>query len=128
MRLFNKKPTENAGNLIIYTNTPKKDKTVLKRKITWLLTQFEHLRDDDVELINTIWRDEVSDMYAAPEYLSLENFYTFHQHLSRADSICRYRRRVQQLHPELRGKFYKERNAKQEEAKRELGYKNEPTP
>jgi hypothetical protein len=122
------KTSENAGKLIIQHNTPKKDKTVLKRKIMWLLTSFEHLRDNDIELVNTIWIDEMENLVASPKHLTWEDFLKVHHKLSRADSICRYRRRLQQLYPSLRGKTYKHRKAKEQEAKEELGYKNEPTP
>lgn len=116
------KTSENAGKLIIQHNTPKKDKTVLKRKITWLLTEFEHLRDNDIELVNTIWMDEIDSLVDSPRQLTLEDFLIVHHDLTRADSICRYRRRIQQLHPELRGKYYKHRKAKEQEAKEDLGY------
>lgn len=120
----------NAGNTIVQHESPtlpkKTDKNVLKRKITWLLTKFEHFRDDDCELINAIWYDELSD-YGPTDRLSIDFFFSYHHHLTSADTICRYRRRIQQLNPELRGKYYKQRRSKQDEWKQELGY-NEPTP
>jgi hypothetical protein len=41
------------------------------------------------------------------------------------DSITRARRQVQEQYPQFRGKKYKERQARQEEVKKELGYQVE---
>jgi len=104
------------------TNTSEKDKRVLKRKITALLEEYAHLRDDDTELINAIWRSEMYEKYGDPDYHTLEYFFTIHQFLTKADSITRWRRRLQQLNPHLRGKLYEKRNQRQEDVKDELEY------
>ena len=44
--------------------------------------------------------------------------------LTSESTIRRARRKVQELHPELRGKKWHERHAQQEQVKKELGYEN----
>lgn len=119
------KPKDNPVN---HTKVRTKRDNVLERKIHGLITKFEHLRDDDCELINVIWLEEITARYGDPQRLTIDFFFSIHQHLTKADSICRYRRRIQQTNPELRGKHYKKRQSKIADWKEDLGYKNEPTP
>ena len=123
MNLFNfKRTSENDALSIDYTNTPKNEKRWAYRKITWLLTKYEHLRDDDIELTNAIWREQIREMGGDPMKLTIENFFEVHPYLTSSEYIGRCRRRLQQLNPELRGKLWDKRHNLQEQAKDELGY------
>lgn len=127
MNWFNRKKTSesNAFNFDP-TNIPKIERRWAKRKITWLLTNYEHLRDDDIELTNAIWREQLREMGYSPSNMTIEDFFFVHQYLTSSEYIGRCRRRLQQLNPELRGILYKYRHKNQEPIKEELGYGKTP--
>ena len=87
-----------------------------------LLTQYTDLRDSDDMLVAWIWKTQVDKMNY-PQ-LSADKFLQMMAKgmLPSSETITRTRRKVQEENPELRGKKYKERQAKQEQVKKDLGY------
>jgi len=76
-------------------------------------------RDNDNYLIWLVWQN----FYKA----SMADMMTFREDfinnkIPSADSITRYRRKIQEEHIELRGKKYEERQHKTKKVKIELGY------
>ena len=76
-------------------------------------------RDNDNYLIWLVWQNFYK--------VSMADMMTFRedflqQRLPSADSITRYRRKIQEEHIELRGKKYDERQNKTKKVKTELGY------
>ena len=74
-------------------------------------------RDNDMRLTALIWlkelgilKDKCMPMLELIAYNKVTNF----------ESISRCRRKLQELHPDLRGEKYKARHEKQEEVKRDL--------
>ena len=90
----------------------------IKEKVFDLLTRFPHLRDSDEKLCSNIWHSRIASGISAHEFLAI---YADGK-LPSSESITRCRRKIQEEHPELRGQFYQERQAKQEPIKEELGY------
>lgn len=84
-----------------------------------LLTFYPHLRDDDNDLVAFYFDNElakkgfISDKITASKFLDI---YSKGQ-LTKADSILRARRFIQQHHPELRGKKWKERHRQEKEVR-----------
>jgi len=85
--------------------------SALKDKITSLLQNYAHLRDDDNKLVANIWHAEIAKkgwqhsdtlkLYAAGK-------------LTNADSITRCRRKLQEMDATLRGAKYNQRIADQQ--------------
>ncbi len=90
----------------------------IKDKVFDLLTRFPHLRDSDEKLCSNIWHSKIPAGISAHEFLAIYA----KGDLPSSESITRCRRKIQEDHPELRGKVYEERQAKQEPIKEELGY------
>lgn len=89
----------------------------LCEKVVTLLRSHSHLRDSDKRLVANIWVLEVTSLYKKPiEAISSLEFLNClaESQLSNYDSISRARRKVQELHPDLRGTKYTD---KQKEAK-----------
>tara|TARA_R110000787_G_scaffold16595_5_gene50051 strand:- start:1199 stop:1516 length:318 start_codon:yes stop_codon:yes gene_type:complete len=87
-----------------------------EKMIQSYLTNVPHLRDDDMKLLATIWNQELKGM----EFNPLKNTMAFLQlladgKLSNPSSIRRCRAKLQELHPELRGQRYLDRQKKQTE-------------
>jgi hypothetical protein len=83
-------------------------------KVKELLTEHKFLRDSRITLISTML---VQEGLTGEEAVLVANNFT------KAASIVRASCRIQQTTPELRGKEYNKRQLKQDEIKKELGYK-----
>jgi hypothetical protein len=96
---------------------------ITKDKVEALLRQYTDLRDSDEMLVAWIWKLE-TDKLNYPQ-LSADKFFQMMAKgmFTSSETITRMRRKAQEEFPELRGKKYHERQAKQEKVKKELGYK-----
>ena len=87
-----------------------------------LLTNKEHLRDNDQALIANIWWRELvtqgKDKSTAFEMLKVFS----EGKLSNPESIRRARQKIQEEQPELRGESYRARHREQDNVKEQLGY------
>ena len=87
-----------------------------------LLTNKEHLRDNDQALIANIWWRELvtqgKDKSTAFEMLKVFS----EGKLSNPESIRRARQKIQEEQPELRGESYRARHREQDNIKEQLGY------
>ncbi|MEY4334563.1 MAG: hypothetical protein RLZZ196_3313 [Bacteroidota bacterium] len=87
-----------------------------------LLTNKEHLRDNDQALIANIWWRELvtqgKDKSTAFEMLKVFS----EGKLSNPESIRRARQKIQEEQPELRGQSYRARHREQDNVKEQLGY------
>jgi hypothetical protein len=87
-----------------------------------LLTNKEHLRDNDQALIANIWWRELvtqgKDKSTAFELLKVFS----EGKLSNPESIRRARQKIQEEQPELRGESYRARHREQDNVKEQLGY------
>ena len=82
------------------------------------LTKYPPLRDNDERLMANIWNKYIGNI----NYLNAKDILTM---LAKGDlpsyeSISRCRRKLQELHPELRGEKWEERHKKQQSVKNEL--------
>lgn len=80
-----------------------------------LLSKYPHLRDDDNKLVANIWFGERKSEYTTyflSDYAEGK--------LTPADSITRARRKLQELHPELRGKKYNERHKEEKKVRKNI--------
>ena len=95
---------------------------IKKEVVEKLLHQYIDLRDSDEMLIAWIWKTQVDRMnypqLSADKFLQMLAVGRFPS----SETITRLRRKCQEETPELRGKKYNERQAKQELVKRDLGY------
>tara|TARA_R110000765_G_scaffold391766_1_gene484752 strand:- start:133 stop:399 length:267 start_codon:yes stop_codon:yes gene_type:complete len=82
-------------------------------QVKQLLTEHKFLRDDRTALVTYMLFNEGLSRYEAA--IVAENF-------TKAASIVRASCRIQQTTPELRGKEYQNRQLRQDEIKKELGY------
>ena len=82
-------------------------------KVKQLLTENSSLRDNRTNLVTIMLHDEG---------LSFKDSQVVAENFTKAASIVRASCRIQQTTPELRGKEYKNRQLKQDEIKKELGY------
>jgi hypothetical protein len=104
---------------------------LIKTKVADILLRHPETQDNDRELIVRYWKGEISELQEiAREKLQSMPYFTLDGFLATfmtggftsPDSITRARRQVQEQYPQFRGKKYKERQARQEEVKKELGY------
>jgi len=81
-------------------------------------------RDNDNKLTAIIWHQELKEKGHDPNLLSAQGFVKMYYEgkLTNSESITRARRKLQELHRELRGKNYQARQANQEKVKKDLGY------
>ena len=91
-------------------------------RIKGYLEQYPLLQDSDMHLIATVWWNELKGKGCHPE--QYQEFFTMlrRKELTHPESIMRSRRKVQEEHEHLRGDNYKERQGKQEDVKKDLGY------
>ena len=73
-------------------------------------------RDNDSHLAASIWWNESKNITDKNDFLELIS----NHKVSSYESISRCRRKLQELHPELRGKKYEERHHRQKEVKQQL--------
>ena len=89
--------------------------TRCKDKVALLLNTYQHLRDDDNRLIATYWLKELGswqvDTCTGRDFLKL----FAEGKVTSPESIRRMRQKLQEEHPELRGKTYKQRHNMQSE-------------
>jgi len=98
-------------------------KLTLKERVEKALKEKPKTRDYDWELVMTILEEEAGMSLAFYNGYSLINKIQS-QEFSNPETILRWRRRIQQLNPDLRGRFWKQRMAKVEDYREELGYKH----
>ena len=82
-------------------------------KVKKALTEVPYLRDNRIDLVATM---------LVQGGMSFEIALVIANNFTKAASIVRASCRIQQTTPELRGKEYKNRQLKQDEVKKELGY------
>lgn len=73
-----------------------------------LLTQNKTLADCDERLVAIVWWHETRQ-----QYMSANDFFKYYAQgkFSSSESITRCRRKLEELHPELRGKNYEKRHS-----------------
>jgi hypothetical protein len=87
--------------------------------VTEILTNSEKARDNDELLCALVWRKQVGhriDYLTVLEFLQKMAAGKFHK----AESIMRCRRKLQELHEDLRGKKYEKRRRNMSKVKDEL--------
>mgnify|MGYP003653498263 FL=1 len=82
-------------------------------KVKMMLTESPELRDNRTDLVAVV---------LMTQGLSFKEAIIVADNFTKAASIVRASCRIQQTTPELRGKEYKNRQLKQDEIKKELGY------
>jgi hypothetical protein len=89
-----------------------------------LLTQYSDFKDNDQQLVAWFWKLEMEAHGYPASSTQTQTFFKLMAFgkLTSADTITRVRRLVQEESPELRGKKYDERQAKQSQVKKDLGY------
>ena len=96
----------------------------IKQTVIDLLKQYADFKDNDQQLVAWYWNLEMEAMgypvtnTPTTKFLKLMAF----GKLTSSDTITRVRRLIQEENPELRGKKYNERQAKQSIVKKDLGY------
>lgn len=85
-----------------------------------LLEKYPDFRDSDTKLMAHVWRKDLGYNLNLMSATDLLNEIAINKKLSSWASITRYSRKVQELHPELRGTKYKEKQDKQEDVKAEI--------
>jgi hypothetical protein len=96
----------------------------IKQTVIELLTQYTDFKDNDNQLVAWFWKLEMEKMGYPSSNTPTANFLKLMAFgkLTSADTITRVRRLIQEENPELRGKKYEERQAKQSIVKKDLGY------
>lgn len=83
----------------------------MSKRIEKLLKQHRHLKDDDMKLVANVWHQDLikigKDPYVITAFDMLQAFAM--GKLSNTETIRRTRQKIQELHPSLRGKSYKNR-------------------
>ena len=87
-------------------------------KVKYLLQNFSHLRDDDNRLVANIWNNELSHL-KQNDVIDFLLLYS-QGRITTADTITRARRKIQELHPELRGKNYNKRHVTQKKVRKNI--------
>ena len=98
-----------------------------KEVVKQLLIDTPHLRDSDPKLIATYWFNELKAKQIDPNNINgLEFMQMFaNGKLTNIKTIERMRRKLQEEHPELRGKIYVARKGTiQDQWRKDLGYGN----
>ena len=92
-------------------------KTVMDR-VKWLLERYPHLRDSDNKLVANIWHQELHKIDDVYPFTFLEAY--AEGKITTADSITRARRKIQELHPELRGENYNKRHNEEKKVRKNI--------
>jgi hypothetical protein len=97
----------------------------IKNTVIELLTQYSDFKDNDNQLVAWFWKLEMEAHGYPHQHYPTQTFFKLMAFgkLTSADTITRVRRLIQEETPELRGKKYNERQAKQSIVKKDLGYK-----
>ena len=96
-----------------------------KDEVENLLIKSSHLKDNDNKLICSFWYYEMKAKGITPENISCMEFMNLiaESKLTNAKTIRRYRAKLQEEKPLLRGQLYIDRQTtKQDIVKRNLGY------
>ncbi len=90
----------------------------IKERVGILLEKHPELRDNDYRLISTLWWLQIKDpsQYTAFEMLDAHA----KGKLINSESIRRVRQKLQEEHPELRGKSYKQKKKLAKEFRSEI--------
>lgn len=93
---------------------------VIKETVKNILTQFPLTRDNDNLLQLKVWKEQMPVLG-----LKSTTFWDFAMiykdgKLASSESIRRCRQKLQELHPELRGKSYSKRHKEQSSVKQQL--------
>ena len=102
----------------------------MQDKVKRVLTTNAHCRDSDVYLVYEIWSQEImdnpkliDDQSQINQINMIDMFKMWKDKLiSHPSAIMRARRKVQEEHPNTRGKVWAERHKQQEQVKEDLGY------
>ncbi len=96
----------------------------IKKTVIELLTQYSDFKDNDQQLVAWFWKLEMEAHGYPASSTQTQTFFKLMAFgkLTSSDTITRVRRLVQEETPELRGKKYNERQAKQSVVKKDLGY------
>jgi hypothetical protein len=96
----------------------------IKKTVIDLLMQYTDFKDNDQQLVAWYWKLEMEAMGYPSSTTPTAHFLKIMAFgkLTSSDTITRVRRLVQEETPELRGKKYDERQAKQSQVKKDLGY------
>lgn len=94
----------------------------IAQRVTKLLVDKPHLRDDDDKLVSNIWFADLSRMGINPVKISAYKLLEIKAQgkLTNQESIRRSRQKIQAENPHLRGRNYKERKDNQVKIKKEL--------
>ena len=94
------------------------------QRVAAILLKHPETRDNDRMLCIYYWQQQLLDSGRNPSSMDIADFfmaYTFNS-LSDAQTITRLKRKLQMDRPQFRGKRWAERQAKQEQVKKDLGY------
>jgi hypothetical protein len=96
----------------------------IKKTVIELLTQYSDFKDNDQQLVAWFWKLEMEAHGYPASNTTTQTFFKLMAFgkLTSSDTITRVRRLIQEETPELRGKKYNERQAKQSIVKKDLGY------
>ena len=94
------------------------------QRVAAILLKHPETQDNDRMLCVYYWQQQLLDTGRNPKNMDIADFfmaYTFTD-LNDAQTITRLKRKLQMERPQFRGKRWAERQAKQEQVKRDLGY------
>jgi hypothetical protein len=99
-------------------------KTDIKDTVKALMMQYTDFKDNDNQLVAWFWKLEMEKMGYPSSNTPTSNFLKLMAwgKFTSSETITRVRRKLQEEFPELRGKNYDERQAKQSQVKKDLGY------
>lgn len=92
----------------------------IKEVVSKVLTNHPESRDNDRLLILKVWAEEMPELRSKNmTFISFSHAF-IQGKLPDTESVRRCRQKLQELHPELRGKNYKGKQMHQEDVKQEL--------
>lgn len=93
----------------------------IKNKVIFLLSNYEHLRNDDHKLIASMYYHMAQLKIKDDKYTAMDFLYDFSNgKYPSPESIRRCRQKIQEDQPHLRGSSYKERHSKAKEFKTQI--------
>ena len=104
---------------------------LIKVKVADILVRYPSTKDNDRELIARYWKMQVEELehiargkLQSLPYFSMDSFLAafITGQFENPETIRRWRAKLQELYPHLRGQKYLERHAHQTQVKKELGY------
>jgi hypothetical protein len=107
---------------LLNLNNPMKKLKKTYEKVRLLLIEKPEYRDNDELLVVRFWWDDMKRHGLNPKETSAFVFMTMMKDnlITAADEITRARRKVQEIHIELRGEKYHKRKLKQSEVKQQI--------